>query len=288
MMKEIKLQEEILPRTWDNVGITVERAYIAGSGDSYAASLVGEGVHEGFKAVDPYEEQFNIKPKETYIIVSISGKTIENVKLAMKAKNLGSKVIAITANPESPLAKNATETIIVNYPKPLKPLPGTLSFTLPITILYALADLKLNFNTIFKPKPFKIKTLNPIFIGTKAGYGVAYYSVAKLYEIFGSTARLEKTEQFCHATVFSLNLNSQVVIYPWINDLKALTISNVLKDTVNVDYIDRANNISKPLCQIVDFQYSILNMVKEFKIKTPYFLKNRKLLDISSKLIYYH
>ena len=81
-----------------------ERAIICGTGDSYVAALVCE-IFSNFKvkAFDPLDLLKNRKlmiGKDLYLI-SISGNTISNVKLAKIQKN----TIAITSNPTSKLGK---------------------------------------------------------------------------------------------------------------------------------------------------------------------------------------
>lgn len=286
ILKELNSFKEYAKITLENIGITVDEGYVVGSGDSYAASIIAEGIHEGFKALDPYEAQFSIKPEKTYIIISVSGRTVENIKLAMKAREANAFVLAITANPNSPLAKKATNTVIIHYPKPSVLLPGTLSFMLSVVALYGILGIRINLDRVVSPKPLHLLSLKPMFIGTKPGYGVAYFSSLKYYEIFGSKARFERTEQFCHATLFSIRKGDEVVVYPWINDHKAKKIYEILRNHVRIILAERCEMYEKPLCQIIDFLYGLLKIISLRKIIKPYFIKNKVFLNISSKLIY--
>ena len=290
MKEEIAKTEECGKRTYDGaLQNRVNEAYVVGAGDSFAAALVIQGVTYGrFKAVDPYEAQFSyVSLKKPYVIVSVSGRTKENILVAKKIRDRGGKVIAVTANPESELARNSNTVVVIDYQRPKHPLPGTLSFTLSVIALYGLAGVEINsFKEIVNTRPRKLVGLEPIFIGTLGGYGVAYYSALKFYEIFGSKARFERTEQFCHATMFSVRENDQVIVYPSENDRRAMELVERIKDKFNVAIYDRCNGETKPLCQILDFQESLAEFIKELGLEKPYYLITKDILNISSELIY--
>jgi len=79
-----------------------------GSGDSYAAAVFAQELSHGeANASDPYELLTNIQRVrgKNLVIVSVSGRTRTNIKLARNAMGIAAKKIAITANPESPLAR---------------------------------------------------------------------------------------------------------------------------------------------------------------------------------------
>ncbi len=284
---EILRTYEAAKKTYENIKFSLEEAYVVGSGDSYAAALIIQGVtNNKFIALDPYEAQFSIKPHKVYVVVSVSGKTRENIELAIKVRESGGKVIAITANPKSKLAQKASEIIPIDYSPPNLPIPGTLSFTLSLIALYALANLDVNFEKLKNPELKALKGLEPIFIGTLGGYGVAYYSALKFYEVFGSKARFERTEQFCHATIFSVRENDQVIFYPSDNDRRAREVAEAISEKYNLVIYDRCEKHMKHLCQIVDFQTSLAEYIKELGLEKPYFTIAKGVLDVSSNLIY--
>src|SRR5437870_9981355 len=53
--------------------------------------------------------------RKTLVIISVSGKTKTNIELARKAKRMARETIAVTANPESPLAKECDQTLQLKY-----------------------------------------------------------------------------------------------------------------------------------------------------------------------------
>ena len=289
MKEEIARTGELGKRVYDRASQNIiNEAYVIGTGDSFAAALVIQGLTNGrFKALDPYEVQFShISTRKPYVIVSVSGKTRENILATKKIKERGGKVLAITANPNSELARNSDIVVIIDYRRPKQPLPGILSFTLSVIALYGLAGIEIDFREIANTKLERIIGLEPIFIGTLGGYGVAYYSALKFYEAFGSKARFERTEQFCHATIFSVRENDQVIIYPSENDRKALELVEKIRNKFNIVVYNRCENSSKPLCQILDFQESLAEFIKELGLERPYYIIAKNILNISSELIY--
>src|SRR3989441_5058886 len=77
-----------------------------GSGDSYATAVFAQELSRGESvASDPYELLTNIRRVrgKNLVIISVGGRTRTNIELARKAKGISS-TLAITANPESPLA----------------------------------------------------------------------------------------------------------------------------------------------------------------------------------------
>ncbi len=266
----------------------VNKAYVIGAGDSYAAALTVQGVTYGkFKAMDPYEGLFLQAKKDIpYIVVSVSGRTRENIRVARKIKAEGGRIIAVTSNPNSELASIADSVVLIDYEKPKYPIPGTLSFTLSTIALYGLAGIEVDFKEIMKIEQKKLVGLEPIFIGTLGGYGVAYYSALKFYETFGSKARFERTEQFCHATMFSVRENDQIIMYPTTGDVKASEIMEKAGKAFDIIVYDRCEGEIKPLCQIVDFQKSLAEYIRELGLRRPYYIVAKEVLEISSELIY--
>src|SRR5438132_7629722 len=66
---------------------------------------------------------------KTVIITSVSGKTTTNIQLAKRVRELAKKRVAITANPESPLAKECDDLIQIRYRSPGILTSGTASFS---------------------------------------------------------------------------------------------------------------------------------------------------------------
>src|SRR5436190_9780990 len=91
---------------------------LTGSGDSYAAAVFAQELSQGESAaLDPYELLTNIRRirGKNLVIISVSGRTKTNVKLARKAKGMAKETIAVTANPKSHLAKECDQTLQLKY-----------------------------------------------------------------------------------------------------------------------------------------------------------------------------
>lgn len=103
-----------------------------GSGDSLASSLFAHYLsHMQAFAADPFELQLypKVARNKTLFITSVSGKTRTNIQLAKSVRGLAKKRVAITANPESPLAKECDDVIRLRYRSPGILTSGTASFS---------------------------------------------------------------------------------------------------------------------------------------------------------------
>src|SRR3989454_12481536 len=104
----------------------------AGSGDSYSAAVFAQELSQGEStASDPYELLTNISRirGKNLVIISVSGRTKTNIELVRKAKRMARETIAVTANPESPLAKECDQTLQLKYRTTGILTAGTVSFT---------------------------------------------------------------------------------------------------------------------------------------------------------------
>lgn len=96
-----------------------------------------------------------ITPYDVMLLISASGETDEVLKLVPSLKSFGNKVIAVTNNPHSTLAKNADATLELNMESETCPnnLAPTTSTTLTMAIGDALA-IALIHKRHFKPDDF--------------------------------------------------------------------------------------------------------------------------------------
>jgi fructoselysine-6-P-deglycase FrlB-like protein len=147
MEKETSYQAQDLPRFASELRQKhmprLERSSLvfAGSGDSYAAAVFAQELSQGESvASDPYELLTSIKRirRKNLVIISVSGRTKTNIELARKAKGIATNTLAITANPESLLARECDETLQLKYRTTGILTSGTASFT---TTLLACAFL---------------------------------------------------------------------------------------------------------------------------------------------------
>ena len=179
-----------------------------GSGDSLAACMLAEAYSEcRVKAVDPLDliKNKSIAQKNDVFIVSISGRTISNIKIAKSAR----KAIAITSNPQSKLAKACQRTVHLKFPNSDVVTAGSISFLdSALTCISLVKSFKIkNAEKIFaeavkQAKKVKLGKRN-FFLGNLHTYPIALYGAAKLFEILGSSAFYERIEQFSHMELFS-------------------------------------------------------------------------------------
>src|SRR5437667_3852726 len=138
MAEEISNQTQDLPGFASQLSKTrfpklqLSKLTFAGSGDSYAAAVFAQELSRGEStASDPYELLTNINRirGKNLVIISVSGRTKTNIELARKAKGISTSTLAITANPESSLARECDETLHLEYRTIGILTSGTISFT---------------------------------------------------------------------------------------------------------------------------------------------------------------
>ncbi len=230
MEEEILNQALDLPRFASQLRKThlprLERSTLvfAGSGDSYAAAVFAQELsQEQAEASDPYELLTNIGRTrgKNLIIISVSGRTRTNVELARKAKGIATRRLAVTAHPESPLARECDETLQLEYRTTGILTSGTISFT---TSLLACAFLLGNL-----PRTIQVKTAlgaanlwaknlkqaekgSFVFTGSGTNYALSLYGAAKINEVLGAEAEAVYPEQLGHAKLFTIDKKRDVIV----------------------------------------------------------------------------
>jgi glucosamine--fructose-6-phosphate aminotransferase (isomerizing) len=126
----------------------IEHLSLVGCGDSAfagtAATLAFQkhaGIHaEGIHALDFARYRVRYLPKRSAVLcISFSGKVGRTIEAAIQARRFGHRVLALTGTPDSPLAQEADEVIVLSVPT-LGYSPGTSTY---LAILAALLDLAL-------------------------------------------------------------------------------------------------------------------------------------------------
>lgn len=126
----------------------IEHLYLCGCGDSAlagAAAALAFQKHagidaEGVHALDlaRYRVRY-LPPHSAVACISFSGKVGRTIEAALQARRFGHRVLALTGNPDSPLAQTATDIISLSVPT-LGYSPGTSTY---LAILVALLNLAL-------------------------------------------------------------------------------------------------------------------------------------------------
>ena len=218
--KDITLEVNCLEKFHPQSPLSIssqKRSVFCGSGDSLAACMLAEAFSNySVRAADPLDllKNTSIPKNNNVYIVSISGKTISNIRVA----KLAAKSFAITSNPDSRLAKACTGTIPLLFPNSDVVTAGSISFLdSALTCISLVCRFKMpNISKIFDSAVSasrKITLNNRIFfLGNMHTYPVAMYAAAKLYEILGMDAYYERIEQFSHMELFSAKRDTVIIL----------------------------------------------------------------------------
>ena len=289
------LQRERLPRRKPSSFL------FAGAGDSYAAALFAQELSQKEAgASDPYELLMNIRRtrRKTLVIISVSGKTKTNIELARKAKRMARETIAVTANPESPLAKECDQTLQLKYRTAGVLTSGTVSFT---TSLLACALLLGSL-----PRTIQIKsaltdaarwatTLKQasegsfLFTGSGVNYALSLYGAAKINEVLGAKAEVAYPEQLGHAKLFTIDKERDVIVCISSGRDKAMNTHEMLLKSgfrSSILVIPESHVVNRSLRIAIYLQRLALAMAKKRRMTECAFLADKKRLALSNRLIY--
>jgi fructoselysine-6-P-deglycase FrlB-like protein/sugar/nucleoside kinase (ribokinase family) len=215
----------------------IEQIYLVGCGDSAFAGTAAAlafhkhaGVHaEGIHALELARYRVRYLPERSAVVcISFSGNVGRTIEAAIQARRFGHRVIVLTGNPDSPLAKEAIDVITLSVPT-LGYSPGTSTY---LAILAALIDLAVTWGkarardtsgarTLLGNVPdFARQTLemlnepvqrlaermaNPdwvTFLGAGPNLATAYFGAAKLYEGPQKLGVATNIEEWAHEQYF--------------------------------------------------------------------------------------
>lgn len=309
MEEEIHNQVEDLPAFASALGkdhrfrhLDPSRMIFAGSGDSFASSLFAHYL-SGMRApaADPFELQLypRVTRNKTLFITSVSGKTRANVQLAGRVKGLAQKRVAITASPESPLAKECDDVIQLGYRNIGTLTSGTASFSAALLAVSSLIRRlpKLDSLRIMEARAVEwVRRLRIrprgefLFIGAGTGYALALYAAFKIHEVLGLPAQYKHTEQLGHSQLFSLQEKSDNLLFlaPSL-DPKTSELFRVLSKNGFHSYLlksEMRDPILAALQVMFGIQHLALNLGRKMGLQECAFLTDKKRLALSSRLIY--
>ena len=269
------------------------RVVFAGSGDSLAASMLAESFSGGVvRAMDPLDLHGNrrLLINRTVYFVSVSGSTISNIRAARSAASS----VAMTANPDSRLAKSCTRTIQLRFPSSGLFTAGSISFL--ASALECMSLVK-RFKVRHAGRIFaaaesaakKTKTAGRVFIlGDYDTYPLAMYCAAKFYEILGTGARYCKIEQFSHMELFSAKKGDTVIVFggqPRLKKKLAGQLSSAGIGAVLPEFQSR-NMVSRILFYVFYSQLLPLEIADRTGQSDCSFILAKKLRSISNIMIY--
>ena len=273
-----------------------------GSGDSFASSLFAHYLSEMQTfAADPFELQLfpQASKNKTLFITSVSGKTRTNIQLARKVKGVAKKRVAITANPNSPLAKECDDVIQLRYRSSGILTSGTASFSATLLAVASLIRHLPNLDSLAVMERRAAEwagrlRVHPrgelLFVGSGTGYSLAMYAVFKIHEVLGLTAQYQHTEQLGHSQLFSLKKNRDNLFFlaPSLDE-KTIEVFSVLSKSGFNAYLlksDRRDPILGTLQVMFCLQHVALYLGRKMGLQECVFLADKKRLALSSRLIY--
>ena len=306
METEIEYQREDLKKLeLPRQQTCTDNCVITGSGDSYVASSIARYV-SGYKAIccHPMDIALNpdmVKNRRVYL-VSASGTTRATILAAKVAKKFALRTIAITTRPESPLAKSSDDLILIGYNHASIPTSGTIGFTasmlccVSLVCTVELSKVKKIYNESFALADsltnYKIKRSSyHVFLGNGILFPAALYGSLKMNEVFGVPSVAYSLDEFCHSPIFSIKSNDRIIILG--NNVREFSVSKTIiiqldKMEVLTLYMDcRKRSMTDSLLKSIFFlQLYAVKLALKNRLKDCYFLRNERLLALSSKLIY--
>lgn len=269
-----------------------------GSGDSYVAGLAAQYV-SGRRALCCYPTDVIQNPplvngRNAYV-VSISGNTEANILAARVAKKHRARTTAITARPASRLARTCDQTIELKYRSADVITAGTISFTSSMLACISIAakvKLPADLGKIYRQAENQAEHAagkignksSFVVLGDGVLYPAAIYGALKFNEVFGARAVPYPAEEFCHSPLFSVKKSDQIIVMGSGGKQLNERLGREGFSSVHVDF--KSAGIGLLLQSTFFMQLLVLKLAQRRGLASCYFLKNRKLLRMSSDFIY--
>jgi fructoselysine-6-P-deglycase FrlB-like protein len=312
MQSEIEYQVQDLHKL--DLSSPVSNCLFVGSGDSYIAGLAAQ-YFSGSRAIccspiDIIKNPLLVKRRNLFV-VSISGNTQANILAAKIAKKHGVGTIsALTARSSSRLAKSCDQTIELKYKNTGITTAGTISFTASMikcislsTELQLPSNLRKMYNRAENQAKQAISKIDDksnsssstsyFILGNSQLHAIAMYGALKFNEVFGAKAMAYPTEEFCHSPLFSIKETDQAIVLGGGEDDDDDDNSSKLSKRLNEEGFASVHVGFKPtgielLLQATFFiQLFVLKLAQKYSLTSCYFLRNEKLLRVSSDFIYH-
>src|SRR5205807_1744005 len=236
---------------------------------------------------------------KTLFMTSVSGKNRTNIQLAKKVRGLARKRVAITANPESPLAKECDDVIRLRYRSQGILTSGTASFSASLLAVTSLIRRlsKLDSLPIMERRAAEWARGLPVhprteflFVGSGTGYALAMYAAFKIHEVLGLSAQYQHTEQLGHSQHFSLQEKSDNLLFlSPSSDQKTSEVFRVLSKNGFHAYLLKGSTADPVLAAfqvMFCLQHLALYLGRKIGLQECAFVKDKKRLALSSRLIY--
>jgi fructoselysine-6-P-deglycase FrlB-like protein len=290
-----QLRQEPLPR------LKRSSFVFAGSGDSYAAAVFAQELAQGEAvASDPYELLMNLRRTrgKTLVIISVSGRTKTNIELARKAKRVAKETMAVTTNPESPLAKECDQTLQLKYRTTGILTAGTVSFTTSLMVCALLVgslprtvhiETALTDDALWATSLKQASEGSFLFTGSGVNYALSLYGAAKINEVLGAKAEAVYPEQLGHAKLFAIDKKRDVIVCISSGRDKAMKTHEMLRKggfRSSILAFPEGYVVNRSLRITINLQRLALSLARRKGIKECAFLTDKNRLNLSSSMIY--
>lgn len=223
----------------------IERVHLVGCGDSHQAGLattLAFGQWAGLPAEAHQALEFTgyraplVGPRDLVIPISNSGRVARTVEAAVMARARGARVIAITGNPDGPLARECGDALITNTASSVGVTPGTHSFLASMIAAWSIAQ---HLSAASYPSgkgagglgPHLTHALDvaralpsslldlldsgvpPHVLGAGPAHAIALYAQMKFLESAAVTAMPFELEEWAHAGFFLATERTPVLIF---------------------------------------------------------------------------
>jgi fructoselysine-6-P-deglycase FrlB-like protein len=201
------------------------------------------------------------------------------------------------------LAKCSDDIIPIRYNSTNIPTSGTIGFTTSMLCCLSLVskvdylrNVKRIYNESIVPADYlsnhKLENSNShIFLGNGIFFPAALYGSLKMNEVFGVRSFAYSLDEFCHSPIFSIKNKDRVIIFGSNTcdfDVSKIITNKLSEINILTFYVDcRNRSMIKSLLKSIFFlQLYVVKLAVKNRLKDCYFLKNRRLLSLSSQLIY--
>ncbi len=295
--RELEEVSKVLERQWREVDpllSSVEECIIAtGAGDSYAVAVGIEAIDPRVIAFDPLDLLLNsarllriLENKCILLALSVGGRTRSVIALARNYRQRGGKVVAVTADSKSLLARESDFIASIVYGG----LAAGIGALRHLSMIVAVARVLGLRKPVLEKNNYHIHAISlkqePIYVGLCESFSSAVFTVLKLYEIYGWKARYEKLEQFLHAPIFTTN---HIVFFQSsiCNSIPRKFLDLVEKTGYKVESIPSfgSDGVSNLLGQSIAVLREIATKTRKDGVDKPFYKEHPK-LNILTDIIY--
>lgn len=218
---------------------SARRIIITGCGDSYFGALALQRAYQMYipvpvDALPAMEaaQYVDFHPGDVLVAISVSGEVKRTLEAVGSARGGSANVVAITAQPESTLAKSSDAVLTLPVPSRSRKTPHTTDFVSTLLALVTLLESGANqtfteldslseqVESVISSLESKcvafasaiVPTAQFFFLGAGPGWAVAQYCAAKFWEAGGLRGYAFELEEFAHGAQFLLAPGDAVMV----------------------------------------------------------------------------